>query len=115
MLLHVESGDKANGSEVVDQLEHMLRNSFVDPLYGEELLYPAMSSLVEIDVAMTKNFVRAERIEDSYNDVSIRTWAPLKIAGRDVVRVNFEFRGLDYSAYSYGKAPVQCGGSVLFF
>lgn len=110
--LLVEAKKQLNSKESdkkIDPLGEMLKYAFVDPLYGEALLYPPMKSFAEVNTATENNFMVANNLSGSYADVSLKGWEPLDVAGKPVVRVDFAFRGRDYATYAYGRVPGQCG------
>lgn len=101
----------------IDPLGEMWKYAFVDPLYGEALLYPPIKSFSEVNSATEKNFIAVKRLSDSYADISLKGWVPLSIAETPVVRVDFVFRGRDYAVYAYENNNVSCkshpGGHVF--
>lgn len=101
--------DSQEPSKEIDPLGEMLKYAFVDPLYGDALLYPPIKSFSEVNASTKSNFIAVKKLSDSYLDISLKGWSSLDIAGKPVVRVDFAFRGRDYAAYAYGRVPGQCG------
>lgn len=87
--------------------QELLQNAFTDPVTEENLYYPPINTLEEIQKSNLRLLMQRSGFETAYEDIDVI--GAEQVSGPEgnqlVVRLRFTYQSREYNAFAYGTLP----------